>query len=130
MDERAQAMSRFAWMNNTVHPAFTHVFMPDKFTGDEAAQASIKSHAIEQYRKHLGRIEHMVEHAGTPFLRGDRVSFLDAYALTLLRWGCYAGIDPESLPKLWAHVQRVAETAPVAAAIERERLQLNVYKKV
>ena len=97
---RAQAMSRFAWMNNT-----------------------------EQYRKHLARIEHMVEHAGTPYLLGDRVSFLDAYALTLLRWGGYAGIDPESLPKLWAHVQRVADTAPVAAAIERERLQLNVYKK-
>jgi glutathione S-transferase len=126
---RAQALSRLAWMNNTVHPTFTHVFMPDKFTDDETAQAAVKAHAIEQYRKHLARIEHMVEHAGTPYLLGDRVSFLDAYTLTLLRWGGYAGIDPESLPRLWAHVQRVAEAPPVAAAIERERLQLNVYKK-
>jgi len=125
---RARVMETLAWMNNTVHPTFTHVFMPDKFTDDETAQAAVKAHAIEQYRKHLARIEHMVEHAGTPYLLGDRVSFLDAYALTLLRWGGYAGIDPESLPKLWAHVQRVAEAAPVAAAIERERLQLNVYK--
>lgn len=126
---RAQALSRLAWMNNTVHPTFTHVFMPNKFTADEAAQGAIKAHATDQYRQHLARIEHMVEHAGTSFLLGDRLSFLDAYALTLLRWGGYAGIDPESLPTYWAYVQRVAETAPVAAAIERERLQLNVYSK-
>ena len=126
---RAQAMSRFAWMNNTVHPTFTHVFMPNKFTGDEAAQASVKAHAIEQFRKHLGRIEHMVEHAGTPFLLGDRVSFLDAYALTLLRWGGMAKIDPDSLPAYKAYVDRLAATPAVAAALERERLPLHAFKK-
>ena len=26
--QRAQALSSFAWMNNTVHPTFTHVFRP------------------------------------------------------------------------------------------------------
>ena len=27
---RAQAISTLAWMNNTVHPTFTHIFMPQK----------------------------------------------------------------------------------------------------
>ena len=36
---RTRALSTLAWMNNTVHPTFTHVFMPQKFTGDEGAQA-------------------------------------------------------------------------------------------
>ena len=126
---RAQAMSRFAWMNNTVHPTFTHVFMPERFTDDASAQAAIKSFAINQYRTYLERIQQWVAEAGEGFLLGDRLSLLDIYSLTLLRWGGFGGIDPESLPALWAHVQRVAQQPPVAAAMERERLQLNVYRK-
>jgi glutathione S-transferase len=53
---------------------------------------------------------------------------LDAYALTLLRWGGFARIDPTGFPALWAHVQKVAQLPGVAKAIERERLQLNLYK--
>jgi hypothetical protein len=30
---RARAMETLAWMNNTVHPAFTHIVMPQKFSG-------------------------------------------------------------------------------------------------
>ena len=29
--QRAQAMSHFAWMNNTVHPTFTRIFRPANF---------------------------------------------------------------------------------------------------
>ncbi|MCD6673353.1 MAG: glutathione S-transferase family protein [Burkholderiaceae bacterium] len=125
---RAQAMSRFAWMNNTVHPTFTHVFMPERFTDDASAQAAIKAFAIGLYRGYLERIQQWVVEAGEGFLLGERLSFLDIYSLTLLRWGGFAGIDPESLPRLWAHVQRVAQVPAVAAAIERERLKLNVYR--
>ncbi|MDT3677712.1 MAG: glutathione S-transferase family protein [Burkholderiaceae bacterium] len=125
---RAQAMSRFAWMNNTVHPTFTHVFMPERFTDDEAAQQAIKAFAIGQFRKYLERIQQWTVEMGDGFLLGERLSFLDIYSLTLLRWGGFAGIDPESLPRLWAHVQRVAQVPAVAAAIERERLKLNVYR--
>ena len=31
LGERARVLSTFAWMNNTVHPGFTHIFMPHKF---------------------------------------------------------------------------------------------------
>lgn len=125
---RAQAVSRFAWMNNTAHPTFTHVFMPHKFAETEAAQAEIKRVNVELFRQHLDRIQNWLAHA-SPWFCGERISFLDFYTLTLLRWGGFAGIDPESLPALWAHVQKVAEHPAAAAAIERERLQLNVYKK-
>lgn len=126
---RAGAMSRFVWLNNTVHPTFTHVFMPERFTGDEAAQAAIRTFAIAQYRGYLERIQAWTAEAGEGFFLGGRVSILDIYALTLLRWGGLAGIDPESYPALWAHVQRVAQQPQVAAVIERERLKLNMYRK-
>ncbi|RPH67109.1 MAG: glutathione S-transferase family protein [Burkholderiales bacterium] len=125
---RAQAMSQFLWMNNTVHTTFTHVFMPEKFADGEATQAELKRFNSALYRTQLERIQGWIG-AASPYWFGERLSFHDAYALTLLRWGGFAGIDPESLPKLWGYVQRVAEAAPVAAAIERERLRLNVYRK-
>lgn len=126
---RAQALSQLAWMNNTAHPTFTHFFMPGKFTPDEAAQAAIKTHAVEAFRRCLERVQGWTAQAGGGWLAGKGLSIVDAYVLTLTRWGSMAGIDPESLPTLWAYVQRVAATAPAAAAIERERLTLNTLKK-
>ena len=62
------------------------------------------------------------------WLAGEQPTALDAYALTLLRWGGYAGIDPTTLPATWDLAQRFAAVPAVARAVERERLQLNVYK--
>jgi glutathione S-transferase len=128
---RTRVLETLAWMNNTVHPTFTHVFMPQKFAGDAQCQGEIKAFNARLYGPMLGEIDAMARKAadaGRPYLGGEHFGPLDAYALTLLRWGGFAGHDPEGYPSLWPHVQRVARLPPVARAIERERLQLNVYK--
>lgn len=124
---RAQAMSQLAWMNNTVHPTFTHVFRASDFAESEAAQADVRKVAMARYRGYLERIQAWVANAA-PFWFGARVSFHDAYAFTLFRWGGYAGIDPKSLPGYLAYVERVMAAAPVAATLERERIRLDTYK--
>lgn len=124
---RTRALQTLMWMNNTVHPTFTHVFMPQKFTADEAAQTAVKAHAVQAYRELLGEMEALAA-AASPWLGGAQPGVLDAYALTLLRWGGYAGIDPTTLPATWDLAQRFAAVPAVARAVERERLQLNVYK--
>jgi glutathione S-transferase len=129
--DRTHVLETLAWMNNTVHPTFTHVFMPHKFASSPEAQAEIKAHAMQVYAGMLAEIEAIALGAaelGEPFLAGDRFGPVDAYALVLLRWGGFAGIDPAGFKALWAHVQRIAQLPGVARAIERERLQLNVYK--
>ncbi|MCX7813968.1 MULTISPECIES: glutathione S-transferase family protein [Tepidimonas] len=125
---RTRALELLAWMNNTVHPTFTHVFMPAKFTDDAAAQASVKAHALTRYRALLEELEAMVTTRSGPWLGGASPGLLDAYALTLLRWGGFAGIDPTTLPHTWALAQSFAALPPVARVVERERLQLNVYQ--
>ena len=124
---RTRALSTLAWMNNTVHPTFTHVFMPQKFTDDEGTQKVIGAFAANSYRGLLGEIEVLAAQA-SPWLTGEKPGALDAYALTLLRWGGYAGIDPATFPATWALAQRFAALPAVARAVERERLQLNVYQ--
>ena len=128
---RARVTETLAWMNNTAHPTFTHVFMPYKFVDGDAEQAAVKAHNARRFRGMLGEIEAMAQKMqaeGRAFLFGEHFGPVDAYALTLLRWGGFAGIEPQTFPALWEHVQRIAQLPGVARAIERERLQLNVYK--
>ena len=128
---RARVIEALAWMNNTVHPTFTHVFMPFKYSDKPDVQAELKAYNAQLYRPMLAEIEAMALEAaasGSAFLAGPQFGPLDTYALTLLRWGGFAGIDPTSFPALWAHVQKVAQLPAVARAIARERLQLNVYQ--
>ena len=124
---RAQAMRQLAWMNNTAHPTFTRVFFPDRFAEGEAAQAAVRKSAVTQFRACLERVQEWIG-AANPFLLGDRVSFHDAYAFTLLRWGGFGGIDPKSLPGYSAFIERVMAAPAVAAALERERVKLDTYK--
>ena len=128
---RTRMLETLAWMNNTVHPTFTHVFMPHKFTDSDAAKVELKSFNTRLYQGHMAELNTLVKQAadaGQPYLAGDRFGPLDAYALTLVRWGGIAGIDPETSPASWALVQRIAQLPPVARAIERERLQLNLFQ--
>ena len=125
---RTRVLETLAWMNNTVHPTFTHVFMPFKYAQTPEAQAELKAFNAKVYAGLLGDIETMAQEKGTAFLGGESFGPLDAYALTLLRWGGFAQVDPTGFPHLWAHVQKVAQLPGVARAIERERLQLNLYK--
>ena len=127
---RAKAIETLAWMNNTVHPTFTHVFMPQKYSDQPEVQAALKVFNTQTYKGLLGELDHMVQcnlqHA--EWLTGARIGPVDIYALTLTRWGSIAGIDPTTYPALWSHVQKVAAHAEVAVVIERERLQLNLFK--
>jgi len=125
---RAQALSQLAWFNNTVHTAFTRWFRTGYFAQGEAAQADVKQLAVSDLRRHFERIQEWSRSAA-PFWFGDRPGFHDAYAFTLLRWGGYAGIDPDSFPAYRAYVDRVVQSPPVAAALDRERIKLDTYKK-
>ena len=127
---RAKSIEVLAWMNNTVHPTFTHIFMPHKYSDQADVQAALKTFNTQVYKDLLAEIEALVVRQLSPsgWLSGERLGPLDAYALTLTRWGSIAGIDPATYPSLWAHVNRVAADPCVAQVIERERLQLNLFK--
>ena len=127
---RAKAIEVLAWMNNTVHPTFTHIFMPQKFSDQADVQTALKTFNTQVYKGLLSELESLVVYHLSPsgWLSGEVLGPLDAYSLTLTRWGSIAGIDPTTYPSLWAHVNRVANDVQVAQVIERERLQLNLYK--
>lgn len=124
---RTRVLESLAWMNNTMHPTFTHVFMPQRFTDNEAIHEDLRRFNRERFRQQLGELEVLAGQA-SPFIAGADFGPLDAYALTLTRWAGLGGIDPKQFQTLWPFVQRVAGHPPVARVIERERLQLDMFK--
>jgi glutathione S-transferase len=119
--KRAQALSQLAWMNSTPHTTFTRVFFPERFAESDAGKAEVKRKAAETFRGYLARLDQRIKELQFGVLQ-------DAYAFTLLRWGGYAGIDPASFPELKSRVEAAMKTAPLAAALERERTRLDTYK--
>jgi glutathione S-transferase len=124
---RSEAFSALAWMNNSLHPTFTHVFMPQIFTDDPEAQAKIKSYNVSRYRQYLQRLDDMANGKKNLWF-GDQLSFHDAYAFTLLRWGGLAGIDPTGFPNLKALVERAMGQSAMATVLARERVALDTFK--
>lgn len=131
--KKARFLQTLAWMNNSVHPTFTHIFMPQKFSPDAAAQATIKAHNTALFKEQLLEIDALIGQAkakGGEFAAAafghDHLSALDAYTLTLNRWGSIAGVDPTQFTHSWAHIHTLAAHPAIAKVIERERLQLNM----
>lgn len=122
---RAKLLERLAWMNNTVHPTFTHVFMPGKFVAEKEHQAPMQAFNKERFRGYLAEIDALCAQVA-PWLGGAEIGPLDLYALTLMRWGGLAGIDPKGWSHLWPHAQKVAAHPGVAKTIAREKLDLDV----
>lgn len=120
--DRAQALSRLAWMNNTVHPTFTQIFRTPDFIEGEAHQAELKKNAAQRFANLLGKLQAW---AASDAPRGI---VHEAYSFTLLRWGGFAGIDPDGFPVLKKYVEQVMRKPAVAAALERERVKLDTYK--
>jgi len=128
---RAKALEILAWMNNTVHTTFAHIFLPHKFSDQADVHVALKTFNTGLYKTLLTELQDLVlvsQAAGQAWLSGAHLGPLDAYTLTLTRWGSMAGIDPEGYPALWAFVNQVAAQPQVARVMERERLQLNVFK--
>jgi glutathione S-transferase len=124
--ERSQALSQLAWMNSTPHTTATRFFFPERYAETEGAGLEVKKRAAQEFRGYLERIDKGAPASG--YWLGERVSFHDAYAFTLLRWGGFAGVDPRSFPRYFAYAERVLQAPPVAAAAARERIRLNTYK--
>jgi glutathione S-transferase len=129
---KARAMSTLAWMNNTVHPTFTHIFMPQKFSDNAAIHGDLSAFNRKLYAAQLAELNNLVlamNARQAPYLLGANISPFDLYGLTLTRWGGIAGIDPTANnAALWAHIQAVATHPAVAEVVARERLQLNVFQ--
>lgn len=109
------------FLTGDLHPAFFPYFVPARYTlttGPEAMK-STKAAALKLVAR---KFEHFDAHlSGRTFICGDAMSFVDAYAFPMERWGAKA-LDGglAAYPNVAAHHDRLAADEAVRRVLSKE----------
>jgi len=119
---QSKAVSSMAWLSNTVHPAFAHIFRPERYTDDKQAQEAIKSHARGMYFDCLKEIDGLLE--GRKWSIGNHFTVVDGYLVVFYRWGNRVKADVKSLPNYTRLIERVLARPAVAKVMKDEGISI------
>jgi len=118
----ARAISTMAWFSNTVHPSFTHIMRPERFTTDPAGVDQVKEQGKKTFWANCQEIDRML--AGKDWVLGSQYTVCDPYALVFYGWGMRAGMPMAELKNYTAHKDRMLKRPAVRKILEREESPL------
>lgn len=114
-----RCVSMMAWLSNIVHPAFTHIFRPERFCEDEAAQGGVKATGKKNFWAALQEVDGLV--AGKTWMQGDAFTACDPYALVFYGWGKRIELPVKDLANYTAWKHRMLERPAVRKVLEKEQ---------
>lgn len=117
----ARCLSFMAWCSNSVHPAFTHVFRPERFSEDPAAHAGIKDAGRKTFWAALQEIDQIIAANGNQWVQGAQFTTCDPYALVFYGWGTRIELPMRELKAYTAWKDRMIARPAVRKILEREK---------
>lgn len=120
--DQAQALSLMAWLADTVHPAFAHLYRPERYVQGEAHVGAVKEGGRKAFGECLAEIDRIL--AGRKWTVAGRFSVLDAYLLVFYRWGSRNGFPVKSLANYTALVERVLARRAVKKVMADEGITM------
>lgn len=117
--QRARAISLMAWFSNNVHPAFTHIGRPERFTDDPSIHDKLKEKGRSNFWAALQEIDGII--GSKPWIMGDQFSVVDGYALVFYGWGKRIGLPITELKNYTAWAGRMLARPAVRRVLEREQ---------
>lgn len=117
--QRAEATRWLTFVNSDLHPAFSPLFAPGKFSSDQSQFDDLRSNARKRLRELFEGVNTHL--ASTSWLAGFR-SFADPYFYVTLRWAEFTKIDLSGLEHLAAYKARLDADTGVQAALKAEGL--------
>lgn len=114
-----RCISTMAWLSNTVHPCFTHIFRPERFSEDPAAHPAIKEMGRKSFFANLQEIDGIL--AGRQWMQGSQFTTCDPYALVFYSWGFRAEMPVKDLKNYTAFKNRMIQRPAVRKVLEREQ---------
>lgn len=115
----ARAVSMMAWLSNSVHPAFTHINRPERFTDEHSAFAGLKEMGRKSFWSALTEIDGLV--TGKTWMQGDQFTVCDPYALVFYGWGARIELPVKELQHYTAWKDRMLQRPAVRKILEREQ---------
>ena len=120
--EEARCISTMAWLSNTVHPSFTHIFRPERFAEDQAAHAAIKETGRKAFWANLQEIDGLLR--GKEWLMGAQYTTCDPYALVFYGWATRIQMPVKELANYTLWKGRMLKRPAVMRILEREQSPL------
>jgi glutathione S-transferase len=115
---QVRCISTCAWLSNTVHPAFTHIFRPERFTAEESGKDGVKEAGKKTFWAGLQEIDGLL--AGKEWLMGPAFTVCDPYALVFYGWGKRIEMPVAELRNYTAWKDRMLQRQAVRRVLERE----------
>ena len=117
------AVSTMAWLSNTVHTTYGHLFRPERYADDDAARRGGEGEGARDVRR-------LPEGDRRP-ARGAQVvdrhhyTVVDGYLLVFYRWGNRSGYPVKSHGELRALMDRVLARPAVKKVMADEGITLD-----
>lgn len=108
-----------SYLCSTVHIAHAHRMRGYRWADDPVAIEAMKRKVPQSVAECFQLIE--TEMLRGPWVMGEALTICDGYLFTLARWLEADGVDPDTLPRVKDHRQRMAERPAVARALAREQ---------
>ena len=116
---QARCLSTCAWLSNTVHPCFTHIFRPERFSEEPGALEGIKAAGRKAFYANLQEIDGLL--AKGPWMMGEQFTVCDPYALVFYQWGTRIELPMKDLKNYTAWKDRMLQRPAVRKILEREK---------
>ena len=116
--EKARCISHMAWLSNTVHPAYTHYFRPERYAEGDACVASVKTTGRKTFFEVLGEVDALLK--GKQWIMGDQYTVADPYSLVFYGWGVRADLEMTKLANYTAWKERMLKRPAVRKVLESE----------
>jgi glutathione S-transferase len=121
--EQAQALSFMTWLADTVHPAYAHIYRPERYVPDPSLVEPVKAKGRETFWDCLKEIDRLLE--GRKWAVGKRFSVVDGYLLVFYRWANRASFPVRDLAHYTAHIERVLARKSVKKVMADEGITLS-----
>lgn len=115
----ARCLSMMAWLSNAVHPAFTHISRPERFSEERSALPGIKETGKKTFWSALQEIDGLV--GGKTWMQGDQFTTCDPYALVFYGWGARIELPVKELKNYTGWKDRMLQRPAVRKILEREQ---------
>lgn len=120
---QAKAISTMAWLSNTVHPTFAHLFRPERYVDDDPSREAVKAKARTMYWDQLKEIDGLL--AGRKWSVGTSYSVVDGYLLVFYRWGNRNQFPVKTLGNYTVLIDRVLARPSVKKVMADEGITLD-----
>ena len=117
----AKALSLIGFFAASVHPAFAHIAVTQRYSADSAAFPAIREAGKKMFRQYLWQIDGML--AGRQWFH-DRYSVLDAYGLWFYTLGVRLELPMGELVNYTAFKDGILRRPAVVRVLENEKIKL------